>query len=216
MKPTASSHAELLSGLVSQSFAFGTFPSEPKKAAITPLLKLTSLDRDTIRNYRPVSSLPLTTKLLENVVASQVSSHLRQNGLEEDLQSAYKPQHSCETAPLKVKQDIALALDSGQAVLLVICHLSVAFGTIDSHLLTKTLTARFGVTGTALRCFESDLSDRTHHVRIGTAASSERYLRHGVPQASVLGLLLFSLYTAPLSDILVKHGVGCHHYADDQ
>ena len=107
-------------------------------------------------------------------------------------------------------------MDSGRAVFLVMLDLSAAFDTVDGHLLTKTLTARFGVTGTALRWFESYLSGRTYHVRIGTATSSERHLRRGVPQGSVLGPLLFSLYTAPLSDILRKHGVGYHHYADDQ
>ena len=216
MKLTAPSHVNIPTGLVNQSFASGTFPSELKKATITPLLKMTSLNRDILRNYRLVPSLPLTAKLLEKVAASRLSGHLREHGLEKELQSAYKPQQSCETALLKMQQDIATAMDRGRTVLLVMLDLSAAFDTVDGHLLTNTLTARFGVTRTAFRWFESYLSGRTHHVRIGTATSSERHLRRGVPQGSALGPLLFSLYTAPLSDILRKHGVGYHHYADDQ
>ena len=107
-------------------------------------------------------------------------------------------------------------MDNGRAVLLVMLDLLAAFDATDHHLLTQTLTTRFGVTGNALLWFELYLFGRTHYLTTGTAASSERLLRHSVPQRSVVGPLLFSLFTAPLPNVLRKHGVGYHHYADDQ
>ena len=88
-------------------------------------------------------------------------------------------------------------MDSSRAVLVMMLDLSAAFDTIDGHLLTKTLNVRFGVTETALRWFESHLSGRTYHVRIGTAASSGWHVSHVVPQGSVLGPLLYSPFTLP-------------------
>ncbi len=142
-------------------------------------------------------------------------AHLHEHNLNEELQSAYRPQHSCETALLRVQQDIASAMDKNKAVLLVMLDMSAAFDTIDAALLMDTLHSRFGVTGTALQWFSSYMTDRTHCVRIGSSVSSERQLKYGVPQGSVLGPLLFTIYTTPVSDILKKHGADYHKFADD-
>jgi hypothetical protein len=70
------------------------------------------LDKDVLKNYRPVSNLSFISKILEKVVVSRLECHLQPNSLLDDWQSAYRTGHSTETALLRVHQDIILALDN--------------------------------------------------------------------------------------------------------
>ena len=89
--------------LVNYSLIEGSFPNSFKKAVITPLIKKASLPRDDLKNYRPVSGLCFLSKLVERVVARQLTSHINNNKLDNPHQSAYKPGHSTETALLSIK-----------------------------------------------------------------------------------------------------------------
>ena len=131
------------------------------------------------------------------------------------LQSAYRPFHSTETALLHLCSDILLALNSRQEVVLVLLDLSSAFDTIDHGVLLDTLRSRYGIKGTALNWFRSYLTNRTQSVRIGDSSSSNRTLKYGVPQSSVLGPLLLSLFFAPIEEVVLDHGLRCMVYADD-
>ena len=126
-------------------------------------------------------------------------------------QSAYKSSHSIETALLKIQNDIALSVDSGKAVALTLLDLSAAFDTIDHSLLYDCLHDWFGLDGTVLSWIKSYLSNRKQKIKIGEAV----ILPFGVPQGSVLGSLLFTLYTSPLSQVISKFKVTHHLYADD-
>ena len=99
--------------------------------------------------------------------------------------------------------------------LLTLLDLSAAFDTIDHTILVKRLETTLGVSGTALRWFKSYLDNRYQSVRVGTETSDKSLLRFGVPQGSVLGPVLFTLYTQPLADIIKKHRLNYHFYADD-
>ena len=108
-----------------------------------------------------------------------------------------------------------MSIDNQKSVVLVLLDLSSAFDTVDHSLLLARLSARFGICDQALDWFRSYLSDRTQYVRIQDVSSDVHASPYGVPQGSVLGPLLYSLYTSPLGDIARSHGLSYHFYADD-
>ena len=145
----------------------------------------------------------------------QLNSYLGENDLHEPLQSAYMIFHSTETALLTVTNDIMLSLDMGENVFLVLLDLSAAFDTVNHSLLLAQLQKSFGIRGTVLQWFNSYLSQRTQFVNINEANSTVRDLPVGVPQGSVLGPVLYLLYTAPLAKVIRSYGLDYHLYADD-
>ena len=123
--------------------------------------------------------------------------------------------HCTETALLRVYSDILNHVDSRNISLLSLLDLSAAFDTIDHTILISRLEITYGITGVALRWFESYLKGRKQAVKIKNTRSEDVVLEFGVPQGSVLGPILFTLYTQPLVDILSKHNMNYHMYADD-
>ena len=100
-----------------------------------PLLKKPSLDRNLLKNHRPVSNLSFIFKLIEKAVANQLNSYINKEGLSNFNQSSYKRLHSKETALLIIQNDIAASMNSGKAVTLTLLNLSAAFDTIDHDIL---------------------------------------------------------------------------------
>ena len=97
--------------IVNLCLSEGVFPDDFKTAFVKPLLKKPSLDKNELKNYRPVSNLSFLSKVVEKVVAEQINSHLVNNELSNSFQSAYKKYHSTETALLKISNDIQLAMN---------------------------------------------------------------------------------------------------------
>ncbi len=120
-----------------------------------------------------------------------------------------------ESVLLKVLKDLLVAADFGQSSILVLLDLSVAFDTIDNAILLEILRNCVGIQGSALEWFKSYLSDRSFSVEIGKSSSSSVPLNCGVPQGSILGLLLFSLCLLPLGHIFLKYNIPYNFYADD-
>ena len=107
-------------------------------------------------------------------------------------------------------------MSEGSTTALTLLDLSAAFDTIDNSILFHRLHECYGINGLALSWFKSYLSDRTQSVKVGSVLSHPMDLKFGVPQGSVLGPLLFSMYTNPLSSIIRSHrGIKHHFYADD-
>ena len=143
-------------------------------------------------------------------MASQLNDHVTSNGLQNVSQPAYKQGHSTKTALLSIKTKIHLALARGEATAVVLLDQSAAFDTIDHSMFIECLRSWFGVGGVVLNWFRSYLSDRYQCIKIG------KRLLYGVPQGSVLGPILFSLYTTPLSNVIQKHpGIRFHFYVED-
>ena len=111
------------------------------------------------------------------------------------MQSAYRRRHSTATALVKVQNDILLAMDNGNVTMLLLLDLSAAFDTVSHSILINRLEKRVGIKGKALDWFKSYLGDRKQCVSINKTKSKSRALKFGVPQGSVLGPILFSLYT---------------------
>ena len=123
--------------------------------------------------------------------------------------------HSTETAVLKVLSDIFTATDQGSIGLLGLLDMSAAFDTVDHEILLLRLESSFGISGTALAWLRSFLSGRTQQVVFNGGQSLLNTVTTGVPQGSVLGPLLFLLYTADIPLIAGQFGLGVHCYADD-
>ena len=120
-----------------------------------------------------------------------------------------------ETALLKLVNDLLCSADEGKVSVLALLDLSSAFDTIDHEVLLKRLHDTYGIEGTVLNWFHSYLSERTKSVSFCGCASRAHQLLYGVPQGSVLGPVLFTLYTQPLASVIWCHDVLYHFYADD-
>ena len=118
------------------------------------------------------------------------------------FQSAYRKHHSTESALLNIHNDILLNMAKGSVTALTRLDLSATFDTIDHTILLDRLNVYYGISELALGWFKSYLSGRTHSVKVGNTLSHPAVLQYGVPQGSVLGPILFSLYTNPISSII--------------
>ena len=131
------------------------------------------------------------------------------------MQSAYRKYHSTETALIRAVNDIQRAIDDQCESVLVLLDLSAAFDTIDHEILLERLRFRYGFFNLVLQWFTSYLIDRPQRIVLDKFSSQPRRLSCGVPQGSVLGPVLFSLYIAPLEDVIMAHGLNAMMYADD-
>jgi hypothetical protein len=163
--------APFLAALLNKSMSLGTVPALFKEAYITPLLKKTDLDPADVKSYRPISNLSVLSKLLERIVARQLLDYLTAAKLLPELQSAYRANHSTETAVIKVLADILRAVDSGDLAVLTLLDLSAAFDTVDHATLLQRLRESYGINGNVLSWFTSYLGGRSQYIRRGSMSS---------------------------------------------
>jgi len=192
------------------SLQTGRFPNLWKIANVKPLPKKPGAA--SAKDFRPISLLCSLGKALEKVVYSQLIEHLTANSMLNPLQSGFRAGHSTSTALLKVAGDLLEAMDNRLLSILVLYDFSNAFPSVHHELLLAKLK-QFGLSSSVISWISSYLDDRFQRVVNGSDISSLIRLCFGVPQGSVLGPLLFSLYVNDVSHIFrtSKH----HLYADD-
>ena len=199
--------------LVNLCFDSNIYPSTEKGAMIKPSLK-GSLDKQALNSYRPVSNLPFLSKIIEKVILEQLLDFMDKNGTLPDNQSAYRQLYSVETTLCSVVNDLLIGMDDGKCSILILLDLSAAFDTVVHSILCSDLN-RVGVVGDALELLKDYLQNRYYNVKIGNSLSNTKSLDRGVPQGSVLGPILFCIYTIELSHIMYKYGAQFRLFADD-
>ena len=215
LKSSVDLFAPLIARLAALSFAEGSFPTRFKVASVTPLLKKKGLDRAVFANYRPISNLHTISKIIERITLSRITAHVESSPSYNRFQSAYRRGYSTETALTRLLNDVYLAADQKSRTLLLQLDLSAAFDTIDQGTLKSRLQINFGISGCALQWLCSYLSDRSQFVSVGDRRSRTTFCEFGVPQGSVLGPLLFSLYVSPIASVIASFGISHSQYADD-
>ena len=196
----------LMVEIVNKLVCSGVFPDCFKQAIVVPLLKKKSMGKNVYSHYRPVSNLIFLSKVIERVVEQRLNSHMDVNNIHEAMQLAYKKHHSTETALLYIQNDILNSIDQHKVELLVLLDLSVAFDTIDHKLLINRLLSKLGLSGCVLDLFRSYLKNRSQRVKLDNVLSDRTLLRYGVPQGSVFGPIMFSIYVLPLCYIIKNMG----------
>ena len=172
-----------------------------------PVLKKPGLDETSPSSYRPISNLSIISKLLERLVARQFVAYLNASRLLPATQSGFQRGHSTATAIIRVLSDLLDAVDRDDTAILILLDLSAAFDTMGHRILLERLRVTFGVDNSALAWFHSYLSGRRQHVRCGSKCSALIDVICGVPQGSVLGPILFIIYTAVMESIVTEHAL---------
>lgn len=188
----------------------GSVPSEWKLATVIPVFKNGS--RSECANYRPISLTCSLCKVLERLIKDRILSHLLSNNLLRDSQYGFLPARSCCTALLSYLEKISALLDEGQCADAVYLDMSKAFDSVPHNRLIHKLQS-FGVGGTILLWIQSFLSNRYQQVQVCDSLSDPLPVVSGVPQGSVLGPLLFTIYVDDVDDCLQYSHI--YKFADD-
>ena len=199
-----------LASLFNMSIATSTFPSSWKMAQVMPVYKKGS--RQDIANYRPISLLPILSKVMEHAINTQLCDYLEACNLFHANQHGFRRRKSCCSALLALCSRLFTAKNNGQFTAMASLDFSRAFDTIDHNILLMKL-AKFSMSSSVVAWFKSYLADRQQYVLYNGTLSDMLPVTHGVPEGSILGPVLFLVY---INDLLTSFDViQTIAYADD-
>ena len=197
-----------ITNLVNFSISTSSFPDKLKLAQVTPLFKKNDALLKT--NYRPVSVLPIPSKIFEKVLFEQLSCYFDE--IFNNFLCAFRKGYGCQTTLLRLLEDWRQALDNKEYTAAILMDLSKAFDCLPHEILLSKLT-EYGLSEPATDLLQSYLSNRKQQIKIGSIVSSWADICKGVPQGSILGPLLFNVF---INDIFyfIQNGT-LYNYADD-
>lgn len=180
-----------LTQLINKSLMQGVFPDALKIAKISPIYKNKS--KTDIKNYRPISVLPVLSKVYEKIFYARLYTHFVSNNLLSQNQFGFQAFRNTEHALLKFAGDVVDGFDSGKVTVATFMDLSKAFDCVNHEILVAKLQ-HYGVSSIDKSWIKSYLLDRKHLVTWNKQSSSASTSNIGVPQGSILGPLLFLIY----------------------
>ena len=192
-----------------KSLKDGIVPHIWKKAVVTAIFKKGS--RCEPGNYRPVSLTCILCKLMESIIRDVINSYFNDNNLFAKCQHGFRNKRSCTSQLLEVMEDITGLLDEGSPIDIAYLDFRKAFDSVPHNRLLLKLEA-YGITGNLLGWIESFLKNRSQVVKVGDAHSNEGAVLNGIPQGSILGPVLFSIFINDLPNGISSY---CKIFADD-
>jgi hypothetical protein len=209
LKHTSNAFSITLAKIINSSLDKGIFPDCWKRANVSPVFKKN--DKQSKKNYRPISLLPGLSKIIERVVYKQLYEYCSANNYLNERNSGFKKNDSTTCQLLHIVNEIYTSIDKGDEVCVVFLDVSKAFDRVWHEGLLYKLK-RIGVSGALLRWFESYLTGRKQRVVVQGSSSDWKSINAGVPQGSILGPLLFLVY---ISDISLGIRSDINLFADD-
>ena len=189
--------AEALSIIFYRCIREGNFPDALKLAKVIPIHKGDSVLK--VSNYRPISLLPIFSKIMERLIYNQFMEYIEKNKILSNLQFGFQKNKSTEHAISSIFSDITNALTKKHSSYCIFLDFAKAFDTVNHKILVQKLDY-YGVKGSTLALFENYLSNRIQVVEVNGKISEKGLIKHGVPQGSILGPLLFLLYINDISN----------------
>ena len=199
-----------LTELINLSFNQRKFPAVLKIASVTPTFK--NGDKLDVSNYRLISLISNISKIIEKLIHKKLNSFLEHNDIFYSFQFGFRDNHSKTHALIKMTDQIKKACDRGLYACGVYLDLKKAFDTVNHKILFPKLN-HYRIHGIANDWFKSFLANRTQYTNINRSNSNPEKVMYGVPQGSVLSLLLFIIFINDLNVYIKSSKV--HHFADD-
>ena len=190
----------IITDLVNKSLTSGEFHNDWKISIIKPLIEKGTSTK--LSNYRPINNLSFMSNVIERSMLKQLNNYLNKNMLVPTYISGFRQDYSIETALLKLCLDILNGMEHQEIMCLIAMDLSAAFDTVNHNILLNVLSSYHNISNTALKWITSYLSDRQTYINVHNLDSDRHLLDFSVPQGSILGPILFNIYTSTLESHL--------------